>query len=63
MDALKWIGSILLALIGWGLLLTIVGAVVAASTFIWVVLFAIAAVWFTARLIKDLIEAKPHEDL
>ena len=63
MELLKWIGSILLALIGIGVAVTFVGAVLAAGAVVWASILVFAAIWFAARLIKDLIDSKKPEDL
>ena len=63
MELLKWIGSILLALAGIGIAIAVVGAVLAAGAIVWGSILVFAAIWFTARLIKDLIDSKKPEDL
>lgn len=57
METLKWIGAVLLAITGLGVLIAIVLAVTAASAIVWGIGLAIAVIFLTARLIKDLIEA------
>lgn len=63
METIKWVFALLLAVTVLGILAAVAAATMAASAIVWAIALGIGVIWFTTRLIKELIDVEKHEDL
>lgn len=57
METIKWVFALLLAVTVLGILAAVAAATMAASAIVWAIALGIGVIWFTTRLIKELIYA------
>lgn len=57
METIKWVFALLLAVTVLGILAAVAAATMAASAIVWAIALGIGVIWFTTRLIKELIDA------